>query len=96
MTESEAIEKLRAYLKCQSLQVKGIYEDCNEQLCDNCDLCYAQGTVGEHIKSIEIGIQALEKHISKKRDNYSCPICSHYFEDGECFTYCPECGQRLE
>ena len=96
MTNSEAIEKLRAYLKCQSLQVKGIYEDCNEQLCDNCDLCYAQGTVEEHIKSIEIGIQALEKQISKKRDNYSCPICSHYFEDGECFTYCPECGQRLE
>ena len=96
MTNSEAIEKLRAYLKCRSLQVKGIYEDCNEQLCDNCDLCYAQGTVGEHIKSIEIGIQALEKQISKKRDNYSCPICSHYFEDGECFTYCPECGQRLE
>ena len=96
MTEIEAIEKLRAYHKCQRLQVKGIYEDCNEKLCDNCDLCYAQGTVGEHIKSIEIGIQALEKQIPKKRDNYSCPICSHYFEDGECFTYCPECGQRLE
>ena len=96
MTEIEAIEKLRAYLKCQSLQVKGIYEDCNEQLCDNCDLCYAQGTVGEHIKSIETGIKALEKQIPKKRDGYSCPVCSHYFEDGECFTYCPECGQRLE
>ena len=61
MTESEAIEKLRAYHKCQRLQVKGIYEDCNEKLCDNCDLCYMQGTAGEHIKSIEIAIQALEK-----------------------------------
>ena len=61
MKESEAIEKLRAYHKCQRLQVKGIYEDCNEKLCDNCDLCYAQGNVGEHIKSIEIAIQALEK-----------------------------------
>ena len=61
MTESEAIEKLRAYHKCQRLQVKGIYEDCNEKLCDNCDLCYAQGNIGEHIKSIEIAIQALEK-----------------------------------
>lgn len=61
MTESEAIEKLRAYHKCQRLQVKGIYEDCNENLCDNCDLCYAQGTTGEHIKSIDIAIQALEK-----------------------------------
>ena len=96
MTESEAIEKLRAYHKCQSLQVKGIYEDCNEKLCDNCDLCYMQGNAGEHIESIEIAIQALEKQIPKKRDSYSCPVCSHYFEDGECFTYCPECGQRLE
>ena len=59
MKTSEVIEKLRAYLKCQRLQVKGIYEDCNNKLCDNCDLCYAQGTVGEHIKSIEIAIQAL-------------------------------------
>ena len=48
------------------------------------------------IEAIQIAIQALEKQIPKKRDNYSCPICSHYFEDGECFTYCPECGQRLE
>ena len=96
MTKSEAIEKLRAYHKCQRLQVKGIYEDCNEKLCDNCDLCYAQGNTGEHIKSIEIAIQALEKQIPKKRDNYSCPICSHYFEDGEYFIYCPECGQRLD
>ena len=48
------------------------------------------------IEAIQIAIQALEKQIPKKRDNYSCPICSHYFEDGECLTYCPECGQRLE
>ena len=61
MTNSEAIEKLKAYLKCQRLQVKGIYEDCNEKLCDNCDLCYAQGNNGERIKSIELAIKALEK-----------------------------------
>lgn len=56
MTKNEAIEKLRAYHKCQKMQVKGIYEDCNARLCDNCDLCYAQGNTGEHIKSIEIAI----------------------------------------
>ena len=61
MTESEAKEKLRAYHKCQILQVKGIYEDCNENLCDNCDLCYAQGNTGEHIESVKVAIQALEK-----------------------------------
>ena len=47
-------------------------------------------------EAIDVAINALEKQIPKKRDNYSCPVCSHYFEDGECFTYCPECGQRLE
>ena len=48
------------------------------------------------IEAVKFAIQALEKQIPKKRDSYSCPVCSHYFEDGECFTYCPECGQRLE
>ena len=47
------------------------------------------------IEAIQIAIQALEKQIPKKRDSYNCPVCSHYFEDEECFTYCPECGQRL-
>ena len=47
-------------------------------------------------EAVDFAIQALEKQIPKKRDSYSCPVCSHYFEDGECFTYCPECGQRLE
>ena len=47
------------------------------------------------IEAIQIAIQALEKQIPKKRDSYNCSVCSHYFEDGECFTYCPECGQRL-
>ena len=47
-------------------------------------------------EAIDVAIKALEKQIPKKINSYSCPICSHYFEDGECFTYCPECGQRLE
>ena len=53
-------------------------------------------TKEELAEAMRMAINALEKQIPKKRDNYSCPICSHYFEDGECFTYCPECGQRLE
>ena len=53
-------------------------------------------TKEELTEAMRMSIQALEKQIEMKRDNYSCPICSHYFEDGECFTYCPECGQRLE
>ena len=105
MTESEAIEKLRAYHKCQRLQVKGIYEDCNEKLCDNCDLCYAQGNAGEHIKSIEIAIQALEKQIPKKPNkNFEkfsgvwC-YCGKYFGKGYFVDkpiYCLNCGQKLD
>lgn len=94
MTENEAIEKLRAYHKCQKMQVKGIYEDCNARLCDNCDLCYAQGNTGEHIKSIEIAIQALEKRIPKKprkTDSYRGVLKKVYA------YVCPTCGNaRLE
>ena len=56
MTEREAVEKLKAYAKCQLLQVKGIYEDCNEKKCDNCDLCYMQGTTGEDdlVSTVEV------------------------------------------
>ena len=47
-------------------------------------------TKEELAEAMKMAIQALEKQIPRKRDNYSCPICYHYFEDGECFTYCPE------
>ena len=33
---------------------------------DNCDLCYMQGTNGEHIASIEIAIKALKYKIAMK------------------------------
>ena len=92
MAESEAIEKLRAYHKCQRLQVKGIYEDCNNKRCDDCDLCYMQGTTGEHMTAIGIAIQALEKQIPKKpiekempysedvgfNSEWHCPCCNSY------------------
>lgn len=61
MDNREAIEKLRAYLKCQENKVKGINAMCTHNLCDNCGLCYMQGTTGEHLTSIELAIQALEK-----------------------------------
>ena len=66
MDKHDALFKLVAYLKCQKSQVKGIYENCNEGKCNDCDLCYAQGTVGEHIASIEIAIKALEDKIALK------------------------------
>ena len=109
MTEREAVEKLKAYSKCQLLQVKGIYEDCNEKKCDNCDLCYMQGTTGEHREAIDMAIQALEKQIPKKPmmayddkvdSNWcSCPICANgigWEIPARKIKFCWECGQRLD
>ena len=112
MKESEAIEKLIAYHKCKKVQVKGTFENCNDELCLNCDLCYAQGTVGEHIRSIDIAIQALEKQIPKKPtyegdgyapdgtfilDEWICPCCGRRYEvDYDDYDYCPNCGQKLD
>ena len=79
MTESEAIEKLKNMRLFMQITDK------------NSEHKFAE----DDYKANEMAIQALEKQIPKKRDSYNCPVCSHYFEDGECFTYCPECGQRL-
>ena len=58
MTENEAIEKLHAYLECESRRAKIV--SCNES-CDDCELWYMQGTGSEHIESVETAIKALEE-----------------------------------
>lgn len=107
MTEREAVEKLKAYSKCQSLQVKGIYEDCNNKRCDNCDLCYMQGTTGEHLEALDIAIQALEKQVAKKPiksdvkairyvNTYYCPVCQLGITGTNIAKWCYHCGQKLD
>ena len=108
MKESEAREKLLAYLECQEREVKGIYEDCINDMCDDCALCYAQGNTGEHIESVKVAIQALKKQIPKKVVKvdiwtYKCPICGSNVET-DCgddmldyrLNYCDNCGQKLD
>ncbi len=58
MTENEAIEKLHAYLECESRRAKIV--SCNES-CDDCELCYMQGAGAEHITSVKTAIKALEE-----------------------------------
>lgn len=67
-------------------------------MCENCSYwyngkCHEDGNCFE---SMQMSINALEKQIPKKMDRYCCPICRHYFEDGEVHNYCPACGQKLE
>lgn len=73
MTIDEAKSMLIAKANCIDNQCKGIYEDCNESLCDNCVLCYAQGTNGEQIKLLrqcaewleELKVLRLQNHLGR-------------------------------
>lgn len=101
MTEIKAAEMLKAYYVCQQMQVKGIYEKCNSNKCDDCDLCYKQGNNGERIESTKIAILALEKQIPKKPDFTEdkefalCPCCNgNGLADKQ--EYCDNCGQKLD
>lgn len=73
MSIDEAKSMLIAKANCIDKQCKGIFEDCNESLCDNCILCYAQGTNGEQIKLLrqcadwleELKVLRLQNHLER-------------------------------
>lgn len=60
MTREEAIEMLKAKLECITNETSGTNPDCNASLCDNCDLNYAMGNMGQHKEYIKMAIEALE------------------------------------
>ena len=54
-------------------------------------------------KDIELIIEGLEKQMGKKSkiyndkyfDMFDCPNCKQTFDAWEGYSYCPECGQKL-
>ena len=54
-------------------------------------------------KALEKVIEALERQIAKKSkiyndkyfDMFDCPNCKQTFDAWEGYSYCPECGQKL-
>lgn len=91
MTESEALEKLEAHIECESK--RSSVEGCNEG-CIDCELAYLQGTSKEHIESVKIAIQALEKQMPKKPtlidyEKYINVIDNAKFLKGA--FWCPNC-----
>lgn len=58
MMKDEAIEFLTAYLECESRRSR--IEGCNNN-CNECELCYLQGTTKQHLEAIKTAIHALEK-----------------------------------
>ena len=58
MKIEKAISILKADLECHKNRISAVPK-CNND-CDNCDICYAQGTNGEHMQALEIAITLLE------------------------------------
>ena len=82
MTIDEAQIMLKAKAKCVERICKGIYEDCNEQKCDNCDSCYAQGTNGEQIELMLQCAEWLEELKAIKSDGFTDNLLNMGFTKG--------------
>ena len=61
MTIDEAIKKLTAKSECMRRETSGTDDDCNYRNCDECNLCYEQGTTGEQREALQMAIDALAK-----------------------------------
>ena len=103
MTEQEAKDVLEAYMKCEKRKNNLVYEEkCNND-CDNCELCYEKGTVGEHKEAVEMAIKALEE-IKQYRTIGTPEECRAAVEKQNAkkpkeyedkFYGCPVCGNVL-
>ena len=60
MTNQGAIEMLTAKAECIRREASGTDIDCNLRNCDECDLCYKQGTMGDQMEALRVAISALE------------------------------------
>lgn len=60
MTKREVIEMLTAKAECIRREASGTDIDCNLRNCDECDLCYKQGTTGDQMEALRVAISALQ------------------------------------
>ena len=102
-TEPKTFEQIAEWLE-------ELYEEkCNND-CDNCELCYEKGTVGEHKEAVEMAIKALEEikqyrtigtpeecRAAVEKQKAKKPIIEHE-ETKDCVTEiewkCPKCGAK--
>ena len=61
MTNEQAIKMAKASLKCLERDVSGQNEMCNSHKCDECNLTYEKGNMGEQKEWLRMAIQALEQ-----------------------------------
>ena len=73
MTYNDARKRLIAKVKCMIRDTSGTDIDCNNSNCDECDLCYEQGCIGDQKEALKVAINALDtmialRHIIDKED----------------------------
>ena len=98
MTYEEAKKMLKAKLECLKRETSGTDIDCNYRNCDECNLCYEQGNMGEQKEALDMAIKALDswKKYSEKlwQQAYDRGV-----KDGILFTMdkeCEDCISREE
>ena len=62
MTIDDCIKMLIAKEKCMKRETSGIDTDCNSHNCNDCYLCYAQGTMGEQRETLLFAVDAMRKY----------------------------------
>lgn len=66
MTILEVIKILESKAECMRRETSGTDKDCIYRNCDECDLCYAQGTMGEQREALLMAAEVLKKQEDKK------------------------------
>ena len=61
MTNEQAKKMLKAKLECLKRETSVTDFECNHNNCDECSLCYEQGTMGEQKEALDMAIKALEQ-----------------------------------
>lgn len=62
ITIDKCINMLIAKEKCIMHKTSGIDTDCNSNNCDDCSLCYEQGTMGEQREALRFAVDTMYKY----------------------------------
>ena len=95
MTREEAIRMAKADLKCMERDVSGRDEMCNSHKCDECNLNYERGNIGDQKEWLRMAINVLEQTTwipcSEKYEHHTDHTdCIWYGNDSGCPVTCSQ------
>ena len=62
MSIDDCTKVLIAKEKCMERETSGTDTECNFHNCDECSLCYEQGTIGEQKEALKFAIDTMRKY----------------------------------